>query len=130
MRNQAKAVTPRQLGTAGRVQPSEDQAGTMPAITPGSQLLFRVSEAMRMLSLGRNEMYKELRNERIRSVGEGRARRITASALLEYIDLLEREAAEKREAAKKLAIADPPRAMHPTLARAAVKGGLSDQENR
>jgi hypothetical protein len=56
-----------------------------------------------MLSLGRNEMYKELRAGRIRSLGQGRGRRIPASALLEYIDLLEREEAKKRAAAKKQA---------------------------
>lgn len=123
MRNQGKAVPARQPGTAGGVRSSEGQAGTMPAIVPGSQLLFRVSEAMEILSLGRNEMYKELRSERIRSVGEGRARRITASALLDYIDLLEHEAAKKRRASKKLASTDPPLAIHPTLATSATKEG-------
>jgi hypothetical protein len=78
---------------------------------------------MKILSLGRNEMYKELRDERIRSVGEGRARRITASALLEYIDLLEREAAKKRRTTKKVAITDSPRAAPRTLASATAKEG-------
>jgi hypothetical protein len=101
----------------------------MPGIVPGSQLLFRVPEAMKMLSLGRNEMYKELRSGRIRSVGQGRGRRILASALIEYIDLLEREEAKKRAAAKKLATAATPRATRPTLASTAAKEGLSEQEN-
>jgi excisionase family DNA binding protein len=116
MRNQGKAMTPRQPGTAGGVQSSGSRRGSaMPAIAPGSQLLFRVSEAMEVLALGRNEMYKELRHGRIRSVGQGRRRRITASALIEYIDLLEREEAEKRASAKKLATA---------------KGSRGEQEDR
>ena len=36
-------------------------------------------------------MYELLRSGRLRSVGRGRGRRITASALLEYVDLLEHE---------------------------------------
>lgn len=108
MRNQGKTVAPRQPGAAGSVQSSKGRPGTMSAIVPGSQLLFRVSEAREMLSLGRNEMYKELRFGRIRSVGQGRARRIPAAALLEYVDLLEREEAQKRTAAKKLATARSP----------------------
>ena len=130
MRNHGKAVTPRQPGTAGSVQSSKGRPGTMPAIVPGSQLLFRVSEAREMLSLGRNEMYKELRDGRIRSVGQGRARRVPASALLEYIDLLEHEEAKKRAAAKKLSTARSPRARRPASGSGTVKEGLSEQENR
>jgi excisionase family DNA binding protein len=47
---------------------------------------------MRMLATSRSEMYELLRSGRLRSVGRGRGRRITASALLEYVDLLEHEA--------------------------------------
>ena len=130
MRDQESAVTPRLPDTAGGVQPSEGRPGTMPAIVPGSQLLFRVPEARAMLSLGRNEMYKELRSGRIRSLGQGRARRVPASALLEYIDLLEREEAKKRAAAKKQATASPSRATPPTSRGPGVKEGLSEQENR
>jgi excisionase family DNA binding protein len=120
MRNEGKTATPRQPGTAGSVQPPESRAGAMPALVPGSQLLFRIPEAMEMLSLSRSVMYKQLRSGRIRSVGQGRARRIPASALLEYIDLLEREAVKRHAAAKKLAIAGSPRA---TLAHAADQEG-------
>jgi excisionase family DNA binding protein len=130
VRNQGKAVTPRQSGTAGSVQSPKGHPAAMPAIVPGSQLLFRVTEAREMLSLGKNEMYKELRNGRIRSVGKGRGRRIPASALLEYIDLLESEEAKRQVAARKLAAARSPRPKRPTLGAAAVKEAPSEQENR
>lgn len=94
MSNQDEAVTTRQPTTADAdpAQLSPSRAGTIPVIVPGSQLLFRVSEAMRMLATSRSEMYELLRSGRLRSVGRGRGRRITASALLEYVDLLEHEA--------------------------------------
>jgi excisionase family DNA binding protein len=79
---------------------------------------------MEMLSLSRTPMYKLLRSGRIRSVGQGRARRIPASALLEYIDLLEREAAKKRAAA------GSPRRSRPNRAEAADKENRSEQEDR
>ncbi len=123
MSDHEKAVPPRQLGTAGSVQSPEVRVGTMPAIVPGSQLLFRVPEARAMLSLGRNEMYKELRDGRIRSLGQGRGRRIPASALLEYVNLLEREEAKKRAVAKKQVTARSPRGPRPTSGSAAGKEG-------
>jgi excisionase family DNA binding protein len=93
MSNQDEVVTARQPSADGApTQLPLSQAGTIPVIVPGSQLLFRVSEAMRMLATSRSEMYELLRTGRLRSVGRGRGRRITASALLEYVDLLEHEA--------------------------------------
>ena len=94
MSNQDEAVATGQRRTAdaGATQLSPSRPGTIPVIVPGSQLLFRVSEAMRMLATSRSEMYELLRSGRLRSVGRGRGRRITASALLEYVDLLEHEA--------------------------------------
>jgi hypothetical protein len=129
MRNQEKNVMP-PPGAAGSVQSPQGRPAPMPSLVPGSQLLFRVSEAREMLSLGRNEMYKELRIGRIRSVGQGRARRIPASALVDYIDLLEREEAKKRAAAKKLAPCRSPRAPRATRASTADKEVRNEQENR
>ncbi|NMH78641.1 excisionase family DNA-binding protein [Pseudonocardia xinjiangensis] len=54
--------------------------------------LYRVSEAMDLLSLGRSVIYELLRSGRLRSVREGRTRLIPASAITEYVALLEREA--------------------------------------
>ncbi|GAA2576811.1 helix-turn-helix domain-containing protein [Actinomadura fulvescens] len=54
--------------------------------------LYRVSEAMELLSLSRSVIYELIRSGRLRSVCEGRSRRIPGSAIAEYIALLEREA--------------------------------------
>jgi excisionase family DNA binding protein len=54
--------------------------------------LYRVTEAMALLSLSRSVIYEQLRCGRLRSVHVGRTRLIPASAIVEYIALLEREA--------------------------------------
>ena len=54
--------------------------------------LYRVVDAMVMLSLGRTAIYEQIRSGRLRSVTQGRTRLIPASAIAEYIALLEREA--------------------------------------
>lgn len=55
--------------------------------------LYRVPEAMALLSLKRSVIYELLRAGRLRSVHEGRTRLIPAAAITDYIALLEREAA-------------------------------------
>ena len=54
--------------------------------------LYSVSDAMRMLRLSRTVIYELIRSGRLRSVKQGRARRITATAIRDYIALLETEA--------------------------------------
>lgn len=54
--------------------------------------LYRITDAMRLLKLSRTVIYEQLRTGRLRSVREGRARRIPPSAIRDYIALLEREA--------------------------------------
>ncbi|MFD0885735.1 helix-turn-helix domain-containing protein [Streptosporangium algeriense] len=61
--------------------------------TPNDLELYRVTDAMRMLKLSRSVIYEQLRAGRLRSVREGRARRIPPSAIRDYIALLEKEAA-------------------------------------
>jgi excisionase family DNA binding protein len=56
--------------------------------------LYTVEEVGTMLKLGRTVIFDLIRNGRLGSVREGRARRITPRAIAEYIALLEREAAE------------------------------------
>lgn len=56
--------------------------------------LYRVAEAMALLSLKRSVMYELLRAGRLRSVHEGRTRLIPAVAIAEYISLLEQEASD------------------------------------
>jgi excisionase family DNA binding protein len=54
--------------------------------------LYRVVDAMVVLSMSRSAIYEQIRSGRLRSVTQGRARLIPASAITDYIALLEREA--------------------------------------
>lgn len=54
--------------------------------------LLRVDEACRLLSMSRTVIYELIRSGRLRSVKQGRSRLIPASAIAEYVALLEREA--------------------------------------
>jgi excisionase family DNA binding protein len=56
--------------------------------------LYRVQEAMALLSLKRSTIYEQLRWGRLRSVRVGRVRLIPAAAVAEYVALLEREATD------------------------------------
>jgi len=58
---------------------------------PGRQL-YKVAEAMIVLSMSRSAIYEQIRSGRLRSVTQGRSRLIPASAIADYIALLEREA--------------------------------------
>ena len=66
---------------------------------PGSERLddlqlYEVTDAMRMLRLGKTVIYELIRSGRLRSVKQGRARRIPAGAIRDYIALLEEEAGQ------------------------------------
>jgi len=69
---------------------------TVPAVAFDSgddaQLLYRIPQVMRMLNMSRSVIFEQLRSGRLRSVRQGRARLIPASAITEYIALLELEA--------------------------------------
>jgi excisionase family DNA binding protein len=54
--------------------------------------MYRIADAVVVLSLGRTAIYEQIRSGRLRSVTQGRTRLIPASAIEEYIALLEREA--------------------------------------
>jgi excisionase family DNA binding protein len=56
--------------------------------------LYEVTDAMRMLRLGKTAIYELIRSGRLRSVKQGRARRIPAAAIRDYIALLEKEAGQ------------------------------------
>ncbi|WP_205719655.1 helix-turn-helix domain-containing protein [Actinomadura geliboluensis] len=64
-----------------------------PLAVPPDMRLFKVEDAMTLLSLGRNTIFELIRSGRLRSVKEGRSRLIPGKAIAEYIELLEREAA-------------------------------------
>ncbi|MGW0914610.1 helix-turn-helix domain-containing protein [Streptomyces sp. NPDC002784] len=59
-------------------------------------IFYKVSDAERVLRLSRTVIYGLIRTGRLRTVKEGRARLIPASAIHEYAALLEREAGEKK----------------------------------
>ncbi|WP_182872942.1 helix-turn-helix domain-containing protein [Microbispora sp. H10670] len=61
---------------------------------PGSddRRLYRVTDAMRLLSLSRSVIYEQIRAGRLRTVRQGRTRLIPAAAIDAYISLLEQEA--------------------------------------
>jgi excisionase family DNA binding protein len=64
-------------------------------VSPGEanqKQLYRIVDAMVVLSLGRSVIYEQIRAGRLRSVNQGRTRLIPASAIKEYIALLEQEA--------------------------------------
>jgi excisionase family DNA binding protein len=68
-----------------------DQAPARTAFhLPGRQL-YKVADAMVVLSMSRSVIYEQIRSGRLRSVTQGRARLIPASAIADYIALLERE---------------------------------------
>ena len=54
--------------------------------------LYRVADAMVVLSMSRSVIYEQIRSGRLRSVTQGRTRLIPASAITDYIALLECEA--------------------------------------
>lgn len=58
----------------------------------GGPVLHRVEDAMRLLNLSRSVIYEQIRAGRLRTVKQGRSRRIPDSAIREYVALLEREA--------------------------------------
>ncbi|MEU6967494.1 helix-turn-helix domain-containing protein [Kitasatospora aureofaciens] len=55
-------------------------------------VLYRVSDAVQVLNLSRTVIYDLIRTGRLRTVNEGRSRRIPAAAITDYVALLEREA--------------------------------------
>jgi hypothetical protein len=56
------------------------------------QVLYKIPEVMAMLRMSRHVVYEQIRRGRLRTVKEGRATFITASAIRAYVELLEREA--------------------------------------
>ncbi|WP_116247106.1 helix-turn-helix domain-containing protein [Nocardiopsis sp. FIRDI 009] len=56
------------------------------------QALYTVEDATQALRLSRAELYEQMRAGRLRFVKVGRARRIPASAITEFVALLEKEA--------------------------------------
>ena len=71
-----------------------DQVGEIPEVPTVVPLrhLYKVPEAMRLLSMSRSVIYEQIRAGRLKSVTQGRTRLIPASAIAVYISMLQREA--------------------------------------
>ncbi|MDQ2706400.1 MAG: helix-turn-helix domain-containing protein [Actinomycetota bacterium] len=56
-------------------------------VAPGWRL-YRIPEAMQLLSISRSVIYEQIRAGRLHSVCQGRTRLIPAAAIEEYVSLL------------------------------------------
>lgn len=79
------AVTPDRTCHADRKDPMD--AAPRPTAVPPRHL-YRITEAMRLLSMSRSVIYEQIRSGRLRSVKQGRARLIPAEAIDQYVQLL------------------------------------------
>ncbi|GAB3427660.1 helix-turn-helix domain-containing protein [Flindersiella endophytica] len=57
-------------------------------------LIYTVKQAMRVLSLGRTELYEEIRSKRLESFKRGRRRLFSRNALQAYANRIEQEGKE------------------------------------
>jgi excisionase family DNA binding protein len=65
-----------------------------PGESAPSWRLYRIPEAMQLLSMSRTVIYEQIRAGRLKTVTQGRSRLVPASAIADYVDLLVREAAD------------------------------------
>ncbi|MDT0303983.1 helix-turn-helix domain-containing protein [Streptomonospora wellingtoniae] len=56
-----------------------------------TKALYKVTEAAEVLSLSRAELYEQMAAGRLRFVKVGRARRVPAGAIADFVALLEQE---------------------------------------
>jgi predicted DNA-binding transcriptional regulator AlpA len=66
--------------------------GTLNAVP--ERFLYRIPEAMLLLSMSRSVIYEQIRARRLRTVCQGRSRLVPAGAITEYIQLLVSESEE------------------------------------
>ena len=76
---------------------STRQVTEAPAPSPAKKL-YRIPEAMRLLSLSRSVLYEQIRAGRLRTVRQGRTGLVPARAINDYVQLLEHEARERTAA--------------------------------
>lgn len=74
-------------------QPIPDAVSTeVTTIPPATALLYTIPEVMTLLRISRTQVFAELRRGRLRSVTIGRARRVPAACLNEFVAMLINEA--------------------------------------
>ena len=64
--------------------------------TEPTPVMYRISDVVRLTRLSRSVIYEQIRAGRLRTVKQGTATLITATALDDYVRLLEREAGSMR----------------------------------
>ena len=94
MRDQGKTTIARPAENASSVPFGGAHAAADVLLRPGCPLFYRIPEVMTMLAMSRSVLFEQLRTRRLGSVRQGRSRRIPAAAIVDYIDLLERETAK------------------------------------
>lgn len=67
---------------------------TAPTLDATTKALYRIPEAMTLLSLSRSVIYEQIRANRLRTVTQGRTRLVPATAITAYVTLLQQEAQE------------------------------------
>jgi excisionase family DNA binding protein len=77
-------------------RPTLAEPGTGADVVELSKYLYKVSEAMQLLSMSRSAIYEQMRAGRLRFVKQGRATLISATAIRKYVALLEQEAGVQR----------------------------------
>jgi len=87
VRRRPSGRSPRQVPAARRVTTTRTE-GPTPMET---RLLYRPEEAAAALSLGRSKVFELMADGRLKSVQIGRARRITSTALHDYVTKLAAE---------------------------------------
>lgn len=65
----------------------ESHLSIVPSVVPPRHL-YRVPEAMALLSMSRSVLYEQIRAGRIKTVTQGRSRLIPAASIHEYVQLL------------------------------------------
>jgi excisionase family DNA binding protein len=71
----------------------------MSLATAAEPRLYRIPDAIRLLSISRSVIYEQIRAGRLRAVHQGRACLISDTAIRDYIALLETEARAERRVA-------------------------------
>jgi excisionase family DNA binding protein len=82
----------RRTPSSDQVQERQRAASVSSPGPLAAHLLYRPTDAARVLSLSRSVIFDLMRAGRLRSVKQGRTRLIPAAAIHEYIALLEKEA--------------------------------------
>lgn len=82
-------------GNAQQVPPTTPMLSSLIPREVTFKALYRIAEAMALLSMSRTTIYEQIRAGRLRTVKEGRTRLVPATAIAEYVALLEWEAARR-----------------------------------